>query len=209
MQTLNSHKQSKLISTTTLLVLTATLLFTACSPKPSAEETAAQTKAIAEKAAADAKTELLTEQAAEKAKQEAMAAAVKKEVQAQQRAAANEKTARRPAICANCGVVSAVNIIEVKGKGTGVGVVTGGVVGGLLGNQIAKNSSNQRAATAAGVVGGALVGNQIERSVKKMTTYDIVVQMNNGITQTINQATDPVLTVGQKVKIENGVVVKN
>ncbi len=88
-------------------------------------------------------------------------------------------------------------------------MVTGGVVGGLLGNQIGKNSSNQRAATAAGVVGGALVGNQIERSVKKTTTYDIVVQMNNGTTQTINQATDPVLTVGQKVKIENGVVVKN
>lgn len=102
-----------------------------------------------------------------------------------------------------------MNIIEAKGKGTGVGAVAGGVVGGLIGNQIAKHSSNQTAATAVGVVGGALVGNQVEKSVKKTTTYDVVVKMDNGITQTINQATDPVLTVGQKVKIENGVVVKN
>lgn len=227
MQIPNSLKQSKLINTTTLLALAATLIFTACSPKPSAEETAAQTKAIVEKAAADAKAELLAQQAAEKAaenakqdavlaavaeekaKQEAMAAAVKKEVHTQQRAAVREKVASKPAICANCGVVSAVNIIEAKGKGTGAGVVAGGVIGGLIGNQLAKHSDNQKAATAVGVVGGALVGNQVEKTVRKTTTYDIVVQMDNGTTQTVNQATDPVLTVGQKVKVENGVVVKN
>jgi len=223
---MNIITQSASLSMAKLMALAALLMVTACSPKPSAEETTAQNKAIAEKAAAEATSALLAAQAEEKAKQdaivaaaaeekakqEAMSAAVKKEVQAQQRAAAKNQAPSKPAapaICANCGVVLAVNMVETKGQGTGVGAVAGGVVGGLIGNQIAKNANNQKVATGVGVVGGALIGHQIEKSAKKTISYNIVVQMDNGSTQTINQATDPVLVNGQKVKIENGAVVKN
>lgn len=219
---MNNFTNPPSLSMAKLIALAAILMITACSPKPSAEET----KAIAEKAAAEATSALLATQAEEKAKQdaivvaaaeekakqEAMAAAVKKEVQAQQRAAARTQAASKPAapaICANCGVVLAVNMVETKGQGTGVGGVAGGLVGGLIGNQIAKNSDNQKVATGVGVVGGALIGHQIERSAKKTISYNIVVQMDNGTTQTISQATDPVLVNGQKVKIESGAVVKN
>jgi len=226
MNYLTTQNKSPSLSMAKLMALAVILMVTACSPKPSAEETAAQTKAVAEKAAADATSALLAAQAEEKAKQEAviaaaaeekakqetMAAAVKKEVQAQQRAAAKTQAASKPAapaICANCGVVLAVNMVESKGQGTGVGAVAGGVVGGLIGNQISKNSNNQKVATGVGAVGGALIGHQIEKSAKKTISYNIVVQMDNGTTQTISQATDPVLVAGQKVKIESGAVVKN
>lgn len=111
-------------------------------------------------------------------------------------------------ICANCAVVLAVNVVEVAGKGSGLGVVAGGVVGGLVGNQVG-DGRGKDIATIAGVVGGAFAGNAIEKNAKKTKRYDIVVRMEDGTERTLSQATDPALVNGQKVKIENDVVVKN
>ena len=38
--------------------------------------------------------------------------------------------------CLDCGVVESIKIVELKGEGTGIGVVTGGVAGAAVGNQI-------------------------------------------------------------------------
>jgi len=111
-------------------------------------------------------------------------------------------------VCANCGVVLAVNVIEVEGKGSGVGVVAGGVVGGLVGNQVGQGTGNDLA-TVAGVIGGAFAGNAIEKKNKKTSNYDIKVKMDDGSERTLRQATDPDMVKGQKIKIENGAVVKD
>ena len=111
-------------------------------------------------------------------------------------------------VCANCGVVLAVNVIEEEGKGSGVGVVAGGVVGGLVGNQVGQGTGRDLA-TFAGVLGGAIAGNKIEKKSKKTKSYDIRVKMDDGTERTYRQATDPGMAKGQYVKIENDVVVKD
>lgn len=220
---------------TTLMALAAITVITACSPKSSTEETAAQTKALVDQAVGEAKKEIITEQAAEKARQDAIAAtqaedkikkdaavaAAKKERVAEQHAAAAKAKSREYSsnptptptptnkiVCTNCAVVLSVNEVETEGQGSGVGVVAGGVVGGLLGNQVGQGTGKDLA-TIAGVVGGAYAGNKIEKISKKTKSYDITVRMDDGSERTFRQATDPGLFRGQKVKIENDVVVKD
>ncbi len=111
------------------------------------------------------------------------------------------------ASCFNCGVVQSVNVVEVEGKGSGIGVVTGGVLGGLLGNQVGQGNG-KTVATVVGAAGGAYAGNKVEKNINKVKAYDIVVRMHEGGTRTFHQNTDPGLASGDKVKIENDVVIR-
>ncbi|KXS33572.1 MAG: 17 kDa surface antigen [Candidatus Gallionella acididurans] len=104
---------------TILVVATALTVMTGCSQKPSAEESAAQTQAIVDKAVAEAKQQILADQAAEKARQDAAAAAqaeenakakteheaaiaaAKKELLAEQRAAAKKPRSAEQQAAAN------------------------------------------------------------------------------------------------------------
>lgn len=115
---------------------------------------------------------------------------------------------RKPAArtCADCGVVEAVNVVEVEGEGTGLGAIAGGVAGGILGHQIGQGRGNT-VATVAGVAGGAYAGHEVEKRMKKTKRYDIHVRMDDGTTRVIQQQTDPGLGIGQKVRIENGTIV--
>lgn len=217
-----------------LIAMAALTVMTACSQKPSAEESAAQTQAIVDKAVAEARQQFLTDQAAEKAKQDAAAAAqagqkaktkadheaavaaAKREHSAEQRAATNRTSANgvyppppppgNITVCANCGVVTSINAVETEGQGSGLGVIAGGLVGGLLGNQVG-DGTGRDLTTIAGAVGGAFAGNKIEKNVKKTTGYDIIVRMDSGAQHTFHQASVPSLAIGQRVKIENGAVV--
>ena len=115
---------------------------------------------------------------------------------------------RAVSICANCGVVEAVNVVEVKGDGSYIGKIAGGVIGGLLGSQVGQGRGTT-AAEIAGVVGGAVAGNEIEKRMKKTTHYDVVARLQGGGAQTITYATQPAFKVGDKVRVENGVLVSN
>lgn len=200
---------------TTLLALAAIAAISACSPKPSAEESAAQNKAIAEQAVVEAKKEILAEQAAEKAKQDAIIAAQAEEKAKQEAAAEKERhnksaehsTQAKHASCSNCGTVVSVNEIETAGKGSGAGVVAGGLIGGLLGHQVG-NGTGKDLATLAGVVGGAIAGNKIESNAKKTKSYDITVKLESGEQRTVHQASAPNVAPGDKVKIENDMIVR-
>ncbi len=108
--------------------------------------------------------------------------------------------------CDNCGVVSAINAIEVKGQSSGLGVVAGGVTGALIGNQIGRGGGNT-VATIAGAAGGAYAGNEIEKNMKKAVRYRIRVRMNDGTFRTTYQSSAPAFSVGEKVKVVNGQVV--
>lgn len=121
--------------------------------------------------------------------------------------ASAESTARPTPACANCGVIHSVNRITKEGEGTGLGAVAGGVAGGLLGNQIGKGKGNT-VATVAGVAGGAYAGHQVEKSMKKTHSYKITVRMQDGSNRVFHQNTDPGLTIGERVKIENGGIVR-
>ena len=209
--------------TTTLIALAVITVLTACSQKPSAEESAAQSKAMAEQAVAEAKKQIIAEQAAEKTKQaeektqhDNAVAEAKKELIAEQRTAdakiksnqhSSSPTPTNQIVCKNCGVVLSVKQVETEGQGSGLGVVAGGVVGGLVGNQIG-NGTGRDLVTIAGVVGGAYAGNKIEKNSKKTTGYDIEVKMDSGENRKIHQAAAPSVVQGDKVKIENGEIVR-
>jgi outer membrane lipoprotein SlyB len=117
-------------------------------------------------------------------------------------------SARRTAarICANCGVVDAINVVEVKGKGNYIGMIAGGVAGALLGSQVGSGRGTT-VAEVAGAAGGALAGNEIQGRVQTTKHYEVVVRLDGGGTQTISYTTQPTLRVGDKVKVENGALI--
>jgi outer membrane lipoprotein SlyB len=107
--------------------------------------------------------------------------------------------------CTNCGVVEAVNVINEQGQSSAVGAVGGAVVGGLLGNQVG-SGSGRTAATAAGAIGGALAGREIEQRRGARQHFEVRVRYENGNVQTLNFPHDPGFRVGERVKVNDGVL---
>jgi outer membrane lipoprotein SlyB len=203
------------LPTFSLIILLSIFSLTACSQKPSSEEISAQVKTAMEQAEKDKQAAAAL--AAQPAPSPAVAQSVQTEPAPQKMTKKHATTqhyeratveSKHPVVCLNCGEVLAVNMVEVDGKGSGIGLVTGGVVGGLVGNQVG-NGTGRDLATLAGVVGGAFAGNQIEKKTRKTRSYDIRVKMDDGTERTYRQPTDPDMVRGQQVKIENNMVVKN
>ena len=110
--------------------------------------------------------------------------------------------------CDTCATVEQVNVVEVSGSGNYLGTVGGAVVGGLLGSQVG-GGNGRTAAQVAGAVGGAVIGNNIERNSRRNKNhYEVVVRYGNGGTQTIVYETDPGYRTGDKVRVNNGVLVR-
>lgn len=115
----------------------------------------------------------------------------------------SQATARQAARqCVNCGVVEAINLVEVKGDGTYLGKIAGGVVGALLGSQIGQGRGTT-VAEVAGAAGGVFAGNEIEKRMKTSKHYEVLVRLENGGSRTIPYAEHPAFAVGTKVRVEN------
>lgn len=110
-----------------------------------------------------------------------------------------------PAICVNCGTIESVTEKTQKGEGTGIGAVAGGVAGAVLGSQVGKGGG-KTAATVIGGVGGAVAGHQAERYIRKTTKWEIIVRLEDGTAREFDVDTQPVWRIGDKVKIDNNVI---
>lgn len=110
--------------------------------------------------------------------------------------------------CTNCATVEAVNLVEVKGDGSYLGTIGGGLAGALLGSQIG-SGNGRTAAQVAGAVGGAYAGREIERNAKRSQHYEVLIRFPNGGTQVVPYENDPGLRVGEKVKLNNGVLTRD
>ena len=119
---------------------------------------------------------------------------------------AQRSAKRAVSVCANCGVIEAINLVEVKGEGTYLGKVLGGVAGVLLGSQLGSGRGTTVAEVAGGA-GGVFAGNEIEKRMKTTKHYEVLVRLQNGGSQTFSYATQPGFAVGAKVKVENGTLV--
>jgi outer membrane lipoprotein SlyB len=93
----------------------------------------------------------------------------------------------------------------VGGTGIGLGTVAGAVIGGVAGRQVGSGSGNT-AATIAGAAGGAYIGHQLEKRKQAENAYRITVRMENGDYQTLIQPSIGDLRVGDRVRIDNGVL---
>ena len=104
------------------------------------------------------------------------------------------------AACNNCGVVTDMKTVTVKGEGTGLGAVAGGVLGGVLGHQVG-GGRGKDVATVAGAAGGAYAGHQVEKNAKSKTQYQVIVKLETGETRTFTYNAASAYKVGDKIKI--------
>ncbi|NMM14767.1 MAG: glycine zipper 2TM domain-containing protein [Rhodoferax sp.] len=102
-------------------------------------------------------------------------------------------------ICANCGTIESVTPIQRDGTGSGGGAIAGGVLGAVVGNQVGAGNG-KTLATILGALGGGFAGNTVEKKMKKETTYEVRVQMEDGSTRTVEQSSPA--SVGSKVIVE-------
>jgi outer membrane lipoprotein SlyB len=114
---------------------------------------------------------------------------------------------RVASICRSCGTVDSINPIDKAGQGSGAGALLGGVLGGVLGHQVG-NGRGRDAATVAGAVGGAVLGNQVEKNNKTARSYDVRVRMDDNTFSTVRYEVEPNVRVGDKVRIEDGRLVR-
>jgi outer membrane lipoprotein SlyB len=105
--------------------------------------------------------------------------------------------------CHDCGVVTDIKEVEVKGEGSGVGAVGGAVVGGVVAHEVF-DGKNQGLATIAGAAGGALAGNAIEKNVKTKKHYDVALRMEDGSTRSVTYAAAPSWKSGDHVRVVDG-----
>jgi outer membrane lipoprotein SlyB len=102
--------------------------------------------------------------------------------------------------CADCGVVEAVNTVEVDGNGKVIGTLAGGALGALIGSQIGKGDG-RTAAGVAGAVGGALIGREIARRQGHSVQYEVVVRLAQGERKVVMSEAAPTVKVGDAVRI--------
>ncbi|MBK6741792.1 MAG: glycine zipper 2TM domain-containing protein [Hydrogenophilales bacterium] len=105
--------------------------------------------------------------------------------------------------CQNCGKVTSVKQVKVKGQASGAGAVTGGILGGALGHQFG-GGSGRTAMTVVGVAGGAYAGNEIEKNAKSKVVYKVSVSMDYGEVRHFTLYGQPGFGVGDRVRVQNG-----
>lgn len=111
-----------------------------------------------------------------------------------------------PAICRDCGTIESVREVAKEAEGSGIGAVAGGVLGGVLGNQVGQGRGRDLA-TVVGVIGGAVAGNQVEKAQKRVVQYEVTVRFEDGTSRVFSQDTPPAWRGGDRVKVENGLLV--
>ena len=106
------------------------------------------------------------------------------------------------------GVVRSVEAVQAEPSSNALGTVAGALLGGVLGNQIGGGKGNT-VATVAGAAGGAYAGHEYQKSRNSgqaQPSYRITVQMDDGSTQTLTQATAPTVKAGDRVRVAHGAI---
>lgn len=105
--------------------------------------------------------------------------------------------------CTHCGTVESITPIRIQGQATGVGAVGGAVAGGLLGNMFGRGTG-RAAMTVVGAVGGGLAGNAVEKNVRSVTEYRVLVRTDSGLTRSFTYRNPPGWQPGSRVRIDRG-----
>ncbi len=117
------------------------------------------------------------------------------------------QTFKPQALCADCGKVSSIQLLDRAGEGSAVGMIAGGAAGALLGRQIGAGLGKDLA-TLAGAAGGAYAGKQLEQRMKTQKVWDVMVSYPGGDTQHYEFAQDPGFQVGDVVRKSDQSIVR-
>ena len=122
-------------------------------------------------------------------------------------------TPARPVQVAEYGRVAQIELVrtEERGRASGAGAIIGGVAGAVLGHQIG-GGFGRDAATAVGAIGGAVAGNSIEKNRASPTVnevYRVSIQLDNGTYRAYDIGGGIDLRVGDRVRIENGQIIRS
>jgi outer membrane lipoprotein SlyB len=104
-----------------------------------------------------------------------------------------------PALCKDCGTVTAVAVQERDGEGGPIGIIAGGVGGAILGNQVG-GGVGKDIATVAGAVGGAYAGKKIEEKVRAYKVWTVSVRYADKTVRHFEFRNDPNYEVGDAVE---------
>ncbi|TXH04641.1 MAG: glycine zipper 2TM domain-containing protein [Nevskiaceae bacterium] len=166
-------------------------------------------KELAAQQAADAQQKL---QDAEKAADDARKAAADAEARAKSAERKADRATRAvsapasaPAVCSNCGTVTAVTAIKQKPDGSGAGAVLGAAAGGVAGHQVG-GGRGKDVATVLGALAGAYAGNQAEKAIRAETVYQVDVRMDDGSSRQITVKDASGLAVGSKVRVSGDTI---
>lgn len=110
--------------------------------------------------------------------------------------------------CDNCGTVTDLKTVQIKGEGSGLGAVAGGVLGGVLGHQVG-GGRGKDVATVAGAAGGAYAGHQVEKNAKSKTQYQVIVKLETGESRTFTFNSGTAYKVGDKIKVVENKLVRD
>ena len=105
--------------------------------------------------------------------------------------------------CDNCGSVTDVKTVQVKGEASGGGAIIGGVLGGVLGHQVG-GGRGKDVATVAGAAGGAYAGHQVEKNAKSKTQYQVIEKLESGSSRTFTYNAATSYKVGDRIKVVEG-----
>jgi outer membrane lipoprotein SlyB len=126
-------------------------------------------------------------------------------------------TSTYPVSSAPMGVIEYGRIVNIEYMPVGtqantgpniLGAVVGGLAGAALGNQIG-SGGGRTAATVLGGVAGAAVGSHLARNAQGATTqagYRITMQSDQGVIRTFEVPATGDLRVGDRVRVDNGVI---
>lgn len=108
------------------------------------------------------------------------------------------------------GVVESIESVPqayqgVGGTGYGLGTLAGAVIGGVAGSQVGSGRGSTAAAIA-GTAGGAYIGHQLEKRNQPADAYLVTIRMQNGAYQKLRLTSTGDLRVGDRVRVENGVI---
>jgi outer membrane lipoprotein SlyB len=90
------------------------------------------------------------------------------------------------------------------------GAIVGGVAGAVIGNQVGRAVGGRDAATVLGGAAGAAIGSQVATSPTAVDTgYRVTIHTDAGMLRTYDVPTTGDLRVGDRVRIENGMIYRS
>lgn len=99
--------------------------------------------------------------------------------------------------CAICGTVDSIRTMQMTGEATGA----------MVGHQLGRGNGDS-VMTILGAAGGAFAGNEIERNTKKEYAYRVTIRMDDGSFRTVSLPSVPAFSVGDKVRVVEGRLVR-